>query len=166
MFDVNEILAMLQNGESTESIAQKALDAVNEAARIQKEKEEEAKRIEAEKAIQQKIEADKKRALDDALSEIIEATINYFELINPDVANALAYLTDNITDDEVDDLHKSISAMAEMTVALQKLDDILGNDIGLVSKLGINPKAVTAQVPAKTVSDDEILANFLTKIVG
>lgn len=165
MFDVNEILAMLQNGENPDDIAQKALDAVNEAQRIQKEKEEEAKRIEAEKAIQQKIEADKKRALDDALSEIIEATINYFELINPDVANALAYLTDNITDDEVDDLHKSISAMAEMTVALQKLDNILGNDIGLVSKLGINPKAVTAQAPKKTVSDDEVIAKFLSDIL-
>ena len=39
-FDVNEILAMLQNGETPDDIAQKALDAVNEAQRIQKEEEE------------------------------------------------------------------------------------------------------------------------------
>ena len=71
MFDVNDILAMLQNGETTESIAQKALDAVNEAARIQKEEEEKQARYEAEKAL----EAQKQMELDNALDDLVSAAV-------------------------------------------------------------------------------------------
>ena len=76
MFDVNEILAMLQNGETTETIAQKALDAVNEAARIQKEEEEkQALEVQAQK---QKFEA---------LDNLFVALVDYLVLFDKKTAN-------------------------------------------------------------------------------
>lgn len=177
MFDVNEILAMLQNGENPDTIAQKALDAVNEAQRIQKEEEEEAKRIEAEKAIAAKIAADKKRAMDDALYEVINATIDYLGLIDADIADAVCNMTNGLTEDELDDIHQSIGAMAEMTVALQKLDDILGNSsskklLGGTFANSLHADKIDKMLnmapdtgSKKIVSDDDVIANFI-KMLG
>lgn len=162
MFDVNEILAMLQNGETTESIAQKALDAVNEASRIQKEEEEKQARYEAEKAL----EAQKQQEMDSALDDMIGAAISYFDLIDEKLADELETWWMNTTDEEVDGLHASIAALVGMYGALAQLDGILGNDKGLVSRLGVDPKAVAAQDSKKLRSDDEIIANFLSKMLG
>ena len=160
MFDVNEILAMLQNGENPDDIAQKALDAVNEAQRIQKEEEKQA-RIEAEKAI----EAKKQEARYNALDSVFIALIDYLDLFDVQTANQVASLWENMTDEEINELHNSVEALCQMTVALQKLDSTLGNDIGLVSRLNVDPKSITIQAPKKTKSDDEVIAKFLSKIL-
>ena len=162
MFDVNEILAMLQNGETSETIAQKALDAVNEAARIQKEEEEKQARYEAEKAL----EAQKQMKLDSALDDMISAAIIYVDLIDEKFADELETWWENCSDEEVDGLHASVAALVGMYGALAQLDGILGNDIGLVSRLKVDPKSITLPAPKKIKSDDDILANFLTKIIN
>ena len=160
MFDVNEILAMLQNGENPDDIAQKALDAVNEAQRIQKEEEKQA-RIEAEK----KLAAKKQEARYNALDSVFIALIDYLDLFDVQTANQVASLWENMTDEEINELHNSVEALCQMTVALQKLDSTLGNDIGLVSRLNVDPKSITIQAPKKTKSDDEVIAKFLSKIL-
>ena len=158
MFDVNDILAMLQNGETTESIAQKALDAVNEAARIQKEEEEKQARYEAEKALEAQKQEQKIRALDD----LISTAINYFGLIDEKLADELETWWTNATNEEMNNLHNSIAALADMCGAIAQLDSILGEKSNFMTKFIETPKMTTKQPK----SDDEVLANFLSKMLG
>ena len=154
MFDVNEILAMLQNGETPDDIAQKALDAVNEAQRIQKEEEAKQARYEAEKAL----EAQKQMKLDSALDDMISAAIIYVDLIDEKFADELETWWTDATDEEVDGLHASIAALVGMYGALAQLDGILGD-----KKPDLHIK--TPFVSKALQSDDEVIANFLTKIL-
>jgi hypothetical protein len=162
MFDVNEILAMLQNGENPDDIAQKALDAVNEAQRLQKEEEEKQARYEAEKAL----EAQKQMKMDSALDDMFCAAIAYVDLIDEKFADELDTWWSNTSDEEVDSLHASIAALVGMYGALSQLNGILGDRTDLSSMLGVNSKATTAQDSKKLRSDDEVIANFLSKMLG
>ena len=162
MFDVNDILAMLQNGETTESITQKALDAVNEAARIQKEEEKKQARYEAEKALEAQKQMEKNSALDD----LVSAAVYYFDLIDPKIADELETWWTNTTEEEVDDLHASIAALADMYGAISKLNGLIGDKTNFSSMLDINPKEIYRTDSKKPRSDDEILGDFLTKILG
>ena len=161
MFDVNDILAMLQNGETTESIAQKALDAVNEAARIQKEEEEKQARYEAEKAL----EAQKQMELDNALDDLVSAAVYYFDLIDPKIADELETWWTNTTEEEVDDLHASIAALVDMCGAISKLNGLIGDKPDIRIKTPFDPFAITKKGTKALQSDDEVIANFLSKIL-
>ena len=152
MFDVNEILAMLQNGENPDDIAQKALDAVNEAQRIQKEEEKQA-RIEAEK----KLAAKKQEARYNALDSVFIALIDYLDLFDAYTADQVASLWENMTDEEINELHNSIEGLCQMTAALRKLDSTLGDKPDMRIKTPFVSKALQ--------SDDEVIANFLSKIL-
>ena len=133
MFDVNDILAMLQNGETTESIAQKALDAVNEAARIQKQEEK-----------------------DSALGDLISAAVYYFNCFDEKLADELETWWINAGDEEMNNLHSSVEGLVAMFGAITKLDNLLGEKTNF--SLSVDPK--------KNKSDDEILTNFLSKMLG
>lgn len=173
MFNVDEIYAMLQDGKTPDDIAQAALDAVNEA----KARQEEEKRIEAEKAIQQKIDADKRRELDNALFDAIYAIIDYVALIDPELSETLCDAFDNLKDEEIADLHESFKALASMTVAFQKLDDILGDPSSKKLLGGTFANSLHADkidkilntAPGtgskKIMSDDDVIANFI-KMLG
>ena len=154
MFDVNEILAMLQNGENPEDIAQKALDAINEASRIQKEEEQKQARYEAEKAL----EAQKQAEKDCALGELIEAAVCYFNCFDEKLADELETWWINADDKEMNDLHESIAAVVGMYGALAQLDGILGD-----KKPDLRIK--TPFVSKALQSDDEVIAKFLSKIL-
>lgn len=173
MFNVDEIYAMLQDGKTPDDIAQAALDAVNEA----KARQEEEKRIEAEKAIQKMAEADKRRELDDALFDVIAAVGDYVELIDPKLADTICDTFDNLEDNKIADLHESLKALVSMTVALQKLDDILGDSSSKKLLGGTFANSLHADkidkvlntAPGtgskKIMSDDDVIANFI-KMLG
>ena len=173
MFDVNEIYAMLQDGKTPDDIAQAALDAVNEA----KARQEEEKRIEAEKVIQQMADAEKRRDLDNALFDALDAIINYVALIDHEFADALCDTFDSLEDDEIADLHESLKALVSMTIALQKLDGILGDSSSKKLLGGTFANSLHADKidkilntapnagSGKIVSDDDVIANFI-KMLG
>ena len=173
MFNVDEIYAMLQNGKTPDDIAQAALDAVNEA----KARQEEEKRIEAEKAIQKMADAEKRRELDDALFDALDAIINYVAIIDADLAETLGDTFDSLEDDEIADLHESLKALVSMTVALQKLDGILGDSSSKKLLGGTFANSLHADkidkvlntAPStgskKIMSDDDVIANFI-KMLG
>ena len=161
MFDVNDILAMLQNGENPEDIAQKALDAVNEAQRLQKEEEEKQARYEAEKAL----EAQKQMEKDSALDDLVSAAVYYFDLFDEKLADELETWWTNTTDEEVDGLHASIAALADMCGAISKLNDLIGDKPDIRIKTPFDPFAITKKGTKALQSDDEVIANFLSKIL-
>ena len=109
MYDVNEILARLQKGESPEVIANECAKAINDAIELDK------KNKEAE--LQKAKEAEKEAKLNALAEGMLESILEYVKISAPEVAELL--------DDEVEldaaEVRKTLDSVIPMVAAAAKL---------------------------------------------
>ena len=158
MFNKDDILARLQNGDSVDEIATEMANALNAAKTSYDEAE--AKRIEEEKKMaeaQAKLnqEKEEKRAI---IQRIIDAFADYAELIGKqDTADKL----DAIEDNDLDDLVEAIDAMVELVEMTEKLKVLeYGNPFGFMNPVGMKKVPKPVQKAVKPTPDD-IISEFL-----
>ena len=155
MFNKEDILTRLQNGDSVDVIATEMATALNAAKTAYDEAE--AKRIEEEKRIaeaQAKVKQEKERKRD-IVQRIVNAFADYTDFTDKkEIADKL----DAITDDELDDIAEAIDAMIELVEMADKFKVLeYGNPFGPVGVKKM-PKPVQ-QVPNRT--PDDIISEFL-----
>lgn len=109
MYDVNEILARLQKGESPEVIANECAKAINDAIELDK------KNKEAE--LQKQKEAEKEAKLNALAETMLESILEYVKISAPEVADLL--------DDEValdaSEVRKTLDSIIPMVAAAANL---------------------------------------------
>ena len=166
MFNKDDILARLQNGDSVDEIATEMANALNAAKTSYDEAE--AKRIEEEKKIAEaQAENQKKRAI---IQRIVDAFADYAELIGKqDIADKLDAMEDN----DLDEIAEAIDAMIELAEMAEKFKVL---EYGMPKSILIGDKAKSLnnffnpvevkKVPKpvqKTVKStpDDIISEFL-----
>ena len=155
MFNKDDILARLHDGDSVDDIATEMATALNAAKTAYDEAE--AKRIEKEKRIAEaKAKADQEKVEKRvAVQRIVDAFANYAELFGK---QKLADKLDAMSDDELDEIVEAMDAMIELVEMADKLKVLEYRNpfkpVG-VEKL---PKCVQ-QVPKRT--PDDIISEFL-----
>ena len=108
MYNMNDILAQLQGGQSAEEIAKSFTDALNAA--IQKQNEVDARR---------------KAKISD-MTNLIKNIVNFIRKYYPEVLPEDADL--DITDDEVAELIDELdTAIPQLTSALKDLENLMGD---------------------------------------
>lgn len=114
MYNVEDILAMLQNGESADTIAQSFADTLNAAIQKKKEAEEKQKKADIEAAVR----ANKISDLTDILDYILDFIDEYY----PELA---ADLDMEISAEEVegivDELDRTIPQVVSLTNSLKSI---------------------------------------------
>ena len=139
MTDVNSILERLQNGESAEDIANSYAKAVNEAVKLQKAKEEEARKAaEAKKLADQKAK-EKEAQLDKYMNDCVLAIKSYLELAYPEICDEEDILN---VEETVKQLRASVDAIAQLGLAAIKAQTILDKNIPAKKSNQSDPDAV------------------------
>ena len=165
MFNKEDILARLQDGDSVDDIATEMATALNAAKTAYDEAE--AKRIEEEKRITEaqakaNQEREEKRAI---VRRIVDAFADYVELIGmKEIADKL----DAAEDDDLDGIAEAIDAMVELAEMAEKVKLL---EFGMPKSILIGDKAESLnnvfksvpkpvqQVPKRT--PDDIISEFL-----
>lgn len=145
MYNINDILARLQNGESADAIAQSFADALNGA--IQKQQEE--------KAAMAKRHEDKVAALTD----LVDAVINFIEEFYPEMipdGMDLEFSAEEI-EDVIKALDDSMPKFVELNAALSSLEALTKKPEAdrVVAKINNKPATFTAAV------NGDAITNFL-----
>ena len=117
MFDVNEILARLQDGDSVEDVAAemtKALNAAEQKFQEEKEKAEKAAEIAA---------LEKEVKLNDLVETILLAVDEYLRIKSPEFADTFAEESISVAEfrEMLDDLVDSFTSALTLSSKLQKL---------------------------------------------
>lgn len=142
MYNVNDILARLQNGESADAIAQSFADALNGA--IQKQQEEQA-------AVAQRHE-DKVAALTDIIDDVIDFIEEFYPEMIPEGMDFEFSAED--AEDVIKTLDESMPKFVELNAALSNLEAIAKKpEVGRV--VSHKPATFTAAV------NGDAIANFL-----
>ena len=144
MFNTNDILVRLQNGEKIEDIGNEIAGMMNQAvAQHQAEQEAIAAKEREAAALAEKEEA--KRDLIEELIEIVQE-LAILEGMDPDELS--------VTDEDIDQM---VAAFTEMFEAMRELKKMFASlDTDKVAA----PKARTTTINVKP-SDDQILADFI-----
>ena len=147
MFTKEDILARLQNGETTDAIAAEMAAALNEA-------EAEKKALDAEKVAKEKEEA---RALDAkrvAVDNMLDAVCDYL------VASGEGDLITDIKDIETDKIIELFDDSIKMAKSLEKLKDLQ------FPMFGVNnlPKAKVTVASADLDDADKVISEFLKNL--
>lgn len=160
MFNKDDILARLQNGDSVDEIATEMANALNAAKTSYDEAE--AKRIEEEKKlaeVQAKANQEKKekRALVDNILEDIIAYLEYTG--HKDMVKQLIELAD----EDVDNLADALDAMIELAEMAEKFKVLeYGNPFAFVNPVGMKKASVPKPVQKATKpTPDDIISEFL-----
>ena len=141
MFTKEDILARLQNGETTDAIAAEMAAALNEA-------EAEKKALDAKKVAKEKEEA---RALDAkrvAVDNMLDAVCDYL------VASGEGDLITDVKDIETDTLIEMLDDLIKMAKSLEKLKDL---EFPMFSVNNL-PQA---QITVASDSVDKVISEFL-----
>ena len=85
MFDVNDILARIQKGESAEAIAEEFTTSINAALEL--DKEQKAKEAALQKEKEDKAAQEAK--MDDCVRRIVETMVEYISIKDPALADLL-----------------------------------------------------------------------------
>jgi len=109
MYDVNEILARLQKGETPDDIANDLAKTINAAIELDK------KNKEAE--LQKQKAAEKENKLNALAKTMLEATLEYVKIVEPEVA---AMLGDEATLD-VSEVRSTLDSIIPMVAAAAKI---------------------------------------------
>ena len=145
MYNVNDILARLQNGESADAIAQSFADALNGA--IQKQQEE--------KAMAAQRHEDKVAAL----ADIIDYVIDFIEEFYPEMIPDGVDLEFSAEDAEgvIQALDDSLPKLVELNAALSSLEALTKKPEAdrVVAKVNNKPATFTA------AANGDAIANFL-----
>lgn len=155
MFDKDDILARLQNGDSVDDIATEMANALNAAKTSYDEAE--AKRIEEEKRIAEaeakaNQEREEKRALVDNIFQDVIAYLEYTG--HQDMANQLI----NSTDADVDKIAEAFDAMIELAEMTEKLKVLEFDNLFNPVEMKNLPKPVQKAVDP---TPDDIISEFL-----
>ena len=145
-FTKEDILARLQNGESTDAIAQEMANALNEAAA-------EKKALDAENAAKEKEEARILEAKRAAVDNMLDAVCDY--LIVAGESDFIADMREIDTDKVVELLDGTI----EMAKGLEKLKDLQFPMAELHKAATINPRVHKIVVDKDNA--DKVIADFL-----
>ena len=134
MFNMEDILARLQNGEDAQAIANEFADVVNQANKVYSEQKakEEAERIAKEKAEKEKVQ--KARELQDILDDLSHWYSKYYNIDGADM------------DINAEDI-------------IQMADEIVSLSDGLSAVLGVKPGK--ASVKVKKGNADSVINDFL-----
>ena len=153
MFNVEDILARLHNGENVDVIAQEMTDALNEA-NDQFQKEEEAKAAEAKHKETQKL-ADLQTILDAMHDFCIEYYCDDAEDINT-VHAAFATLDAKSVDKMIEEAGAYAVRMAEMQ---KHMDTLFGGLFGTPVVKKVNKKSAP-----ETRTADAVIGDFLSQM--
>lgn len=141
MYDVNDILARIQKGESPEDIANEFAAVVNAAIDLDKKQKEEAKAAELQKA--------KEAELDGYINDMATAMMKYIKAAYPEVAELMDGEDDII---DVSEIRKMLDVSVGAAIASLQLAAALSS-----------PPAPTPTSKATSTPDDAIsqfLKNF------
>lgn len=146
MFDKNYFLKRLQAGEDMSDIGAAIAEAMSEA---QAEYDEAKRAEELKAAMAKKAEAEKAEKKSAIVKTITQAIADYAALEYPDLAAELTPSEEDVTAliNSLDSIFGCVKMFTDMSIPL---------DI----------KPVTVSKKATLASDDEILENFLKKILG
>ena len=113
MYDVNEILARLQKGESPEVIANECAKAINDAIELDK------KNKEAE--LQKQKEAEKEAKLNALAETMLESILEYVKISAPEVAELL---DDEAAALDASEVRKTLDSIIPMVAAAAKIEAV------------------------------------------
>ena len=130
MYDVNAILARLQNGETPDDIANECAQAINAAIELDKKNKE----AELQKA--------KEAELNGYVNDMLTAMTNYLKASSPEVAAMMA--EDDVEMIDPAELRKMLDASVAAALLAVKLAD------------GLDAKPTTPTVKATRTPDDSI----------
>ena len=139
MTDVNSILERLQKGESAEDIANEYAKAVNEALKLQKAKEEEARKAEEAKKLADQKAKEKEAQLDKYMNDCVLAIKSYLELAYPEICDSEDVLN---VEDTVAQLRASVDAVAQIGLAAIKAQAVLDKNVSAKKINKADPDAV------------------------
>lgn len=142
MFNMNDILARLQNGEKIDDIGNEIAAMMNEAVA--------AHNAELEAEVKRQAEAEKAQAKRDLIEELV------------DIVKELAIL-EGMEPDELEvteeDMDQMVAAFTEMFAAMRDLKKMFAD---LETKIDAQPAPKTSKVTVHMPkSDEQILADFL-----
>lgn len=153
MYDMNDILAQLQGGQSADQIAKAFTDALNAA--IQKQNEESAA-------------AHQRQAKIDGMMDIIDYILQFIEDFYPEVLSGDADL--EITESDVakliDELDAAIPQLVQMTSSLKNLEKLAAKPVSKLEPIGTakmtikRPGAEPVTFEAKDVSFSDAMEKF------
>lgn len=153
MYNMNDILAQLQSGQSADQIAKSFTDALNAA--IQKQNEESAAAIQRQAKI-------------DGMMDIIDYILQFIEDFYPEALSGDASL--EITESDVarliDELDAAIPQLVQMTSALKGLEKLTTKPISKMDPIGTakmtikRPGAEPITFEAKDVSFNDAIEKF------
>ena len=149
MYNVNYLVAALQNGKTADQISKEMTDALNAA-------KAEVERQEAEKA-NAKL-AEKRQAAADVFS----ALGNYLAKVHPDSILTKKMKGMTLTDKELDDIIQQLDELVQLASALGDLAEALGIEGETIK---IAPKTKTIPTKVKMTSSNDPLEEFLNAFV-
>lgn len=139
--DKNYFLERLANGEDMDAIGKEIADMMNAAM------DEHKAQVEAEKA--KAAQAEKENAKRDLIAELV------------DIVKELAILEGMDPDDlqvSEEDMDQMVAAFTEMFAAMRDLKNMLSS---FEANVEAKPTHVSVKRPAKALSDEQILADFI-----
>jgi hypothetical protein len=143
MYNVNDILARLQNGESADAIAQSFADALNGA--LQKQQEE--------KAAMAKRHEDKVAALTDIIDDVIDFIEEFYPEMIPEGMDFEFSAED--AEDVIKALDDSMPQFIELNAALSNLQTLTKKPEAdrVIAKTECKPATFTAAVNGDAISN-------------
>ena len=148
MFTKADILARLQNGESTDAIAQEMANALNEA-------EAEKRALDAELAAKEKEETRVLEAKRAAVDEMLDALCDYF------VAAGESDFIEDLKEIKTDKVIEMLDSSIAMAKSLEKLKDLQFPLAELHKAATINPRAHKIVVDDNA---DKVIGDFLKNL--
>lgn len=141
MYNINDILAQLQGGQSAESIAQAFADTLNAA--IAKQNEEVVKAA----ARQEKV-----NWMCDIIEEIIEFVKEFYPELIP--ADTDLDFSESDVEDLIDELDAAIPQLVQLTSALKGLEDMTKAPVSKLEPIGT--AKMTIKAPGKQPATFEV----------
>ena len=145
-FTKEDILARLQNGESTDAIAQEMANALNEAAA-------EKKALDAELAAKEKEEARVLNAKRAAVDDMLDAVCDYF------IVAGESDLIEEVKKIDTDKVIMLLDSSIEMAKSVEQLKELQFPFAELHKAATINPRV--HKIVVDEDSADKVLADFL-----
>ena len=141
MYNINDILAQLQGGQSAESIAQAFADTLNAA--IAKQNEE---------AVKAAARQEKVNWMCDIIEEIIEFVKEFYPELIP--ADADLDFSESDVEDLIDELDAAVPQLVQLTSALKGLEDMTKAPVSKLEPIGT--AKMTIKAPGKQPATFEV----------
>lgn len=153
MYNMNDILAQLQGGQSADQIAQAFTDALNAAIQKQNEQSEANARRQA-----------KISDMADLIEDIVDFISEYYPEVLPEDMDL--EITEADVAELIDELDAAIPQLVQLTSALKGLEELTAKPVSLVEPIGTakmtikRPGAEPVTFEAKDVSFGDAMEKF------